>query len=60
MGKDTQLLEKQGEFYVFHKLLGREIAMYVPIFDIEGIDCIIRTPKGTHIDIQTRKNANLK
>jgi len=61
MGKDTQLLGKQGEFFVFHKLLEREITVYAPIFDIEGIDCIIRTPKGKHIDIQvkTRKKEAL-
>ncbi|MFA6049180.1 MAG: hypothetical protein WC792_04545 [Candidatus Micrarchaeia archaeon] len=54
MGKETQILGKQGEFFVFQKLLERELSVYAPLFDIEGIDCIIRTPKGQHIDIQVK------
>ncbi|NYZ75545.1 hypothetical protein H0O03_04770 [Candidatus Micrarchaeota archaeon] len=54
MGKETQILGKQGEFFVFQKLLERELPVYAPLFDIEGIDCIIRTPRGQHIDIQVK------
>lgn len=60
MGKDTQILGKQGELFVFSKLLNEGITVYSPFFDVEGIDCIIRTKTGEHIDIQVKTRTDEK
>jgi len=61
MGKEDQRLGKKGEFRVFGELLARDLTVYYPLFDVEGIDCIVRNKSGKHIDIQikTRKEERL-
>ena len=45
---------KLGEQKVISKLLERGLDVYLPIVDIHGIDCIIKTPKGKYIDVQIK------
>jgi hypothetical protein len=61
MGREDQRLGKKGEFRIFGELLTRDLTVYYPLFDVEGIDCIVRNKNGKHIDIQikTRKDTKL-
>jgi hypothetical protein len=60
MGKEDQRLGKKGEFSVFGELLVRNLTVYYPLFDVEGIDCIVRNDKGAHIDIQVKTRRLVK
>lgn len=60
MGKEDQRLGKKGEFRVFGELLSRNLTVYYPLFDVEGIDCIVRNEKGEHIDIQVKTRTDIK
>jgi len=44
--KETQRTGKQGEFAVIGELLRQGFDVYLPVIDIHGIDCVIRTPTG--------------
>ena len=46
MGKRTQRVGKRGEYAVIGKLLENRLDVYVPIVDVENIDCVTRSPKG--------------
>lgn len=60
MGKEDQRLGKKGEFRIFGELLTRDLTVYYPLFDVEGIDCIVRNRYGEHIDIQIKTRRNTK
>ncbi len=57
MSRKSQRLGKRGEYSVIGKLLEMNCDVYVPIVDVENIDCIIRDEKGDYneIQIKTRK-----
>ena len=54
MGRETQRLGKRGEYAVIGKLLEMDCDVYVPIVDVENIDCIIRDIKGHYNEIQIK------
>src|SRR5579863_6852168 len=45
---------KRGELHVFGQLLERGIVPYVPLVDLEGIDCLVRKQDGTYIELQVK------
>ena len=45
---------KFGEQKVITQLMERGLDVYLPIVDIHGIDCIIRTDKGKYLDVQIK------
>jgi len=56
--KETQRTGKEGELRVIGELLKRGFDIYVPLIDIRGIDCIIKTDVGyKEIQIKTRELA---
>lgn len=56
MGKETQRVGKEGELKVIGELLRRGFNVYLPLIDIGGIDCIIKTDVGyKEIQIKTRE-----
>jgi len=56
MKKATQTTGKQGELRVIGELLKQGFDIYLPLVDIGGIDCIIRTEVGyKEIQIKTRE-----
>lgn len=56
--KETQRTGKEGELRVIGELLKRGFDIYVPLIDIRGIDCIIKTEVGyKEIQIKTRERA---
>lgn len=60
MGREDQRLGKKGEFRVFGELLSRDLTVYYPLFDVEGIDCIVKNKQGAHIDIQVKTRTDSK
>lgn len=60
MGKADQRLGKKGEFKVFGELLARNLTIYPPLFDVEGIDCVVRNKNNAHIDIQVKTRTDNK
>ena len=60
MAKATQTTGKQGELMVIGELLRRGFEVYVPLVDVGGIDCIIKTDVGyKEIQIKTRELARV-
>jgi len=58
MEKETQRTGKQGELAVMGELVRRGFDLFLPVIDIYGIDCIMRTPTGyKEIQIKTREKA---
>ena len=56
--KETQRTGKEGELRVIGELLKRGFDIYVPLIDVRGIDCIIKTDVGyKEIQIKTRELA---
>ncbi len=56
MSKATQTTGKEGELRVIGELLRRGFDVYLPLVDIGGIDCIIKTEIGyKEIQIKTRE-----
>lgn len=55
--KETQRTGKEGELRVIGELLKRGFDVYLPLIDIHGIDCIIRTDIW-HKDIQIKTREN--
>lgn len=56
MAKATQTTGKEGELRVIGELLRRGFDIYLPLVDIGGIDCIIKTDVGyKEIQIKTRE-----
>jgi len=56
MEKATQVTGKEGELKVIGELLKRGFDVYLPLIDIGGIDCIIKTHAGyKEIQIKTRE-----
>ena len=49
-----QITGKRGEYRVVGKLMESGFTVYVPILDIEGIDCIIKNDTGRLIEIQIK------
>lgn len=54
MSRQSQRLGKRGEYSVIGKLLEMNCDVYVPIVDVENIDCIIRDEKGEYNEIQIK------
>jgi hypothetical protein len=60
MEKETQRIGKEGELKVIGELLRRGFDIYLPLIDIGGIDCIIKTDVDyKEIQIKTRESAQL-
>jgi len=58
MAKATQTTGKEGELKVIGELLKRGFDVYLPLVDIGGIDCVIKTDVGyKEIQIKTREFA---
>lgn len=58
MPKLTQTTGKEGELRVIGELLRQGFEVYLPLVDIGGIDCIIKTDVGyKEIQIETRESA---
>lgn len=51
---ERQLTGKKGEYKVIGKFLEEGYPVYVPVLDIEGVDCIIRNDKGLLLEIQVK------
>ncbi len=49
-----QITGKRGEYRVIGKLMEKGFTVYVPVLDIEGIDCIIKNDMGRLIEIQIK------
>jgi hypothetical protein len=61
MVKETQRTGKEGELRVIGELLRRGFDIYLPLIDIGGIDCIIKTGVGyKEIQIKTREKLATK
>lgn len=59
MEKAKQTIGKEGELRVIGELLKRDFDIYLPLVDILGIDCIIRTEVGyKEIQVKTREFGN--
>ena len=50
----SQIKGKIGEYQFIGELLRRGFDVYLPIADIRGIDCVIRSPSGKYIEIQVK------
>jgi len=50
----TGQIGKLGEQLVIAVLMKLGLDVYLPIVDIHGIDCIIRTNKGEYFDVQIK------
>jgi hypothetical protein len=60
MSKATQTTGKEGELRVIGELLRRGFEVYLPLVDIGGIDCVIKTDIGyREIQIKTRESAKI-
>jgi len=60
MPKATQTTGKEGELKVIGELLRQGFDVYLPLVDIGGIDCIIKTDVGyKEIQIKTRESAKI-
>lgn len=53
---DALRLGKRGELFVFAQLLQHGIIPYVPLLDIEGVDCLARKGDGGYLKIQVKTN----
>ena len=60
MLKATQTTGKEGELKVIGELLRQGFDVYLPLVDIGGIDCVIKTDVGyREIQIKTRESAQI-
>ena len=60
MSKATQTTGKEGELKVIGELLRRGFVVYLPLVDIGGVDCVIKTDVGyMEIQIKTRESAQI-
>jgi len=60
MLKATQTTGKEGELKVISELLRQGFDVYLPLVDISGIDCVIKTDVGyREIQIKTRESAQI-
>lgn len=50
----SQIKGKIGEYQFIGELLRRNLDVYLPIADIRGIDCIVRSRTGKYIEIQVK------
>lgn len=61
MSKATQATGKEGELRVIGELLRRGFDIYLPLVDIGGVDCIIKTDVDyKEIQIKTREKFSYK
>jgi len=49
-----QIKGKIGEYQFIGELLRRNLDVYLPIADIRGIDCVVRSKTGKYIEIQVK------
>jgi len=49
-----QIKGKIGEYQFIGELLRRNLDVYLPIADIRGIDCVVRSKTGKFIEIQVK------
>lgn len=54
MENNTTITGKRGELLVMGKLMQMGLSVYIPVADIEGIDCIIRNDKKRLIEVQIK------
>lgn len=54
MKGQSQITGKKGEYKVIGKLLDKGYPVYIPVVDIEGVDCIIRNNQGVLKEIQIK------
>lgn len=54
MGTNSLVTGRQGEYKVISKFMEHDLLVYIPIVDIEGIDCIIHNQKNRLIKIQIK------
>jgi len=50
----SQIKGKIGEYQFIGELLRRNLDVYLPIADIRGIDCVVRSVTGNFIEIQVK------
>ena len=51
---ESQITGKRGEYRVIGKLMEKGFLVYVPVVDVEGVDCIIKNEKGRLIQLQIK------
>ena len=54
MKGESIITGKRGEYKVIGKLMEKGFLVYVPVVDVEGVDCIIKNEKGRLIQIQIK------
>lgn len=56
---DSLITGKRGEYKVIGKLMEKGFLVYVPVVDVEGVDCIVKNRNGRLIQIQIKtRNKN--
>jgi len=50
----SQIKGKIGEYQFIGELLRKNFDVYLPIADIRGIDCVIRSQTGRYVEIQVK------
>ena len=50
----TQVTGKQGEYRIIGKLLAKNMDVYIPVVDIEQIDCLVRNKTGEYSEVQIK------
>jgi len=50
----SQIKGKIGEYQFIGELLTRNLHVFLPIADIRGIDCVVRSKTGKYIEIQVK------
>ena len=59
MESNSTITGKRGEYKVIGKLMEEGLTIYIPVADVEGIDCIIRNDYCRLIELQIKtRNKN--
>ena len=57
--RDTASFGKRIEFKLIGEILMQGLDVYLPLVDDHGVDCIVKTPKGTFIEIQIKSRSDI-
>jgi hypothetical protein len=50
----TAFVGKKGEYAALGKIMSEHLLVFTPVTDLEGIDAVIRTSKGTYNEVQVK------
>lgn len=56
--RDTASFGKRIEYKIISQMLNEGLDVYKPLVDDHGVDCIIKSKKGTFIEIQIKARSN--